>query len=62
MAKSYGAEGIRVTREVEIGTAFEQALKNTKGPTIIEFIMDKDELVLPMVQGGKPLYDMILEY
>ncbi|MCB8814623.1 biosynthetic-type acetolactate synthase large subunit [Desulfosporosinus shakirovi] len=62
LAKSYGAEGIRVTSDKEIGTAFEEALKNTKSPTIIEFIMDKDELVLPMVQGGKPLYNMILEY
>lgn len=62
LAKAYGAEGLRVTKEEEIGAAFEQALQNTKGPTIIEFIIDSDELVLPMVQGGKALYDMILEY
>ncbi|AFQ45205.1 biosynthetic-type acetolactate synthase large subunit [Desulfosporosinus meridiei] len=62
LAKAYGAEGIRVTTEEEIASAFQQALENTHGPTIIEFIIDKDDLVLPMVQGGKPLYEMILEH
>ena len=34
---------------------------NTDTPTILEFIIDSDELVLPMVQGGKPLHNMILD-
>lgn len=60
LAESYGAFGIRVTEETQIKAALEQAAKNQKAPTIIEFIIDSEELVLPMVQGGKALYEMIL--
>lgn len=38
LAESYGAKGIRVTKREEIAPAFEEAKKNTKTPTIIEFI------------------------
>jgi acetolactate synthase-1/2/3 large subunit len=59
-AESYGALGIRVMDENEISAAFELAMMNTKTPTIIEFVIDSRELVLPMVQSGKALNDMIL--
>lgn len=58
-AESYGAYGIRVTEEEEIKTAFIQAANNKSAPTIIEFIIDSEELVLPMVRSGGPLCDMI---
>lgn len=61
LAESYGAFGIRVESEEEIEAAFLQAEKNCNAPTVIEFIIDSEELVLPMVQGGKPLSNMILE-
>ncbi len=61
LAESYGAKGIRVMKEEEIAPAFEAAMKEDKIPTIIEFMVDADRLVLPMVQGGKALDDMILE-
>jgi acetolactate synthase-1/2/3 large subunit len=59
-AKSYGAMGIRVTKEAEIKAALEQAAANRQGPTIIDFIIDRHELVLPMVQSGKSLSEMII--
>lgn len=62
LADAYDAMGIRVEKEEEIAPAFEAALKNTSGPTIIEFIIDQKEMVLPIVQGGKALTDMILDY
>ncbi|WMJ88766.1 biosynthetic-type acetolactate synthase large subunit [Anaerocolumna sp. MB42-C2] len=61
LAKSYGAYGIRVENEKDIEPALLQAAKNTLAPTVIEFIIDSEELVLPMVQGGKPLNYMILD-
>ncbi|MDF2586237.1 MAG: acetolactate synthase, large subunit, biosynthetic type [Anaerocolumna sp.] len=61
LAESYGAFGIRVEKEEDIELAFNNAMKNEKAPTIIEFMIDSEELVLPMVQGGKPLSEMILE-
>ena len=61
LAEAYDAMGIRVEKEEEIAPAFEKAMQNTKGPTIIEFIIDRKDMVYPIVQGGKPLTDMILE-
>ena len=41
--------------------AFEEAKKNTDSPTIIEILIDFKDVVLPMVQGGKALDNMLLE-
>lgn len=60
LAESYGGVGIRVTKNEEIASAFEEASKNTNSPTIIEFIINPDELVMPMVPNGNSLGDMIL--
>ena len=57
-----GALGLRVQEESQIPSAIEQALANTQGPTIIEFVIACDELVFPMVPGGNALNDMILDY
>ena len=61
LAESYGAKGIRVTKKEEITTAFEEAKKNTKTPTIIEFIIDPEEMVYPMIKPGGTLEDMIMD-
>lgn len=61
LAESYEAKGIRVTEESQIKTAFEEAVNNRQSPTIIEFIIDSEEIVLPMVQSGKALNDMIMD-
>ena len=61
LAESYGAKGIRVTKKEEIAAAFEEAKKSTKTPTIIEFIIDPEDLVYPMIQPGGTLEDMILD-
>ena len=62
LAESYEAHGIRVEREEDIEKAFEQARKNTDAPTLIEFIIEREANVLPMVPGGKPLNEMIMEF
>lgn len=61
LAESYGAKGIRVTKKEEVAAAFEEAKKNTKVPTLIEFIIDPEDLVYPMIQPGGTLEDMILD-
>lgn len=62
LAESYGIEGIRVTERGQIDSAFEQAKKNTKAPTLIEFVIEREANILPMVPGGNALSDMITEY
>lgn len=61
LAESYDALGIRVETEEDIEKAFAMADSNVKAPTIIEFIIDEKINVSPMVPGGKPLNEMMLE-
>lgn len=61
LIESYGGVGIRVEKEEDIDVAFAKA-KETKGvPTLIEFMIATDEIVLPMVKGGNPMSEMILK-
>ncbi len=61
LAESYDAYGIRVTKEEDIIKAFEYADSHKDAPTLIEFIIEREANVLPMVPGGKPLEDMIMD-
>ena len=59
LAEAYGVNGIRVEKREEIIPALKKASEN-KGCTLIEFMIDRDEVVLPMVKGGNSISDMIL--
>ena len=61
LAESYGAKGIRVTKREEIEPAFREAMKSEKIPYIIEFEIDPEDLVYPMIKPGGTLEDMILD-
>ena len=47
------------TKKAAVNT--EEAKKNTDSPTIIEILIDFKDVVLPMVQSGKALDNMLLE-
>lgn len=61
LAESYGAKGIRVTKKEEIEPAFREAMASKKTPVIIEFLIDPEDLVYPMIEPGGTLRDMILD-
>ena len=61
LAESYDAYGIRVMNEEDIDKAFDYADSHKNGPTIIEFIIEREANVSPMVPGGKPLNEMIMD-
>lgn len=61
LAKSYGAHGIRVEKEEEIQAALDEARTYQDAPTVIEFMIATEEIVLPMVKGGNPMNEMILK-
>ena len=61
LAQSYGANGIRVTEEKQIKEALQTAKNTKKVPTVIEFIIDREENVMPIVTPGKALNEMIIE-
>ncbi|MGM9629197.1 biosynthetic-type acetolactate synthase large subunit [Butyricicoccus sp.] len=60
LAESYGAKGIRVRRAEEIKHALQEAKNTEKVPTVIEFVIEREENVLPIVPPGNSLSDMIL--
>ena len=59
LAESYGAKGIRVIKAEDIKAALLNAKQNKKTPTIIEFIIDREANVMPIVPPGNPLHEMI---
>lgn len=59
LAEAYGCVGIRVERQDEVDGAIEKAMKVTDRPTLIEFMIEDDENVWPMVAPGKPSHQMI---
>ena len=60
LADAYGIKGYRATNAKEFEKFFAEAFKSGKA-AIIDARVDKDEMVLPMVPGGKPIYNMIME-
>ena len=61
LAESYGAKGMRVFKPEDVKAAFEEARKNTKTPTLIEFIIDPEDLVYPMVKPGGALEELLMD-
>lgn len=58
LAEAYGAEGIRVTKEAELRPALEQAIRSSK-PVMLDFIIDREDNVYPMVPPGGTLDKML---
>lgn len=60
LVKAYKAQGMRITKEEDIEQAFQYAEAYREGPTLLEFIIDTEINVLPMVPAGQSLQDMVL--
>lgn len=60
LANAYGAKGIRVINKKDVKEAFIKAKNEKKVPTVIEFLIDSNLNVMPMVPPGNPLEEMIL--
>ncbi len=59
LAQAYGAKGFRASAPDEVEDTIAKGLK-TPGPVIMEFIIEKEENVYPMVPAGAALTDMLL--
>ena len=59
LAEAYGAVGLRATKPEEVRPALEKAFSIPK-PVIIDFQVDPEECVFPMVPAGAAIKDMIL--
>ncbi len=58
VAEAYGAHGMRVTERDQVRDAVEEAVK-TEGPVVIDFRIDREENVFPMVPAGEAIDRMI---
>jgi acetolactate synthase-1/2/3 large subunit len=58
IAEAFGASGIRVDKPEEVRPAIIKAIE-TPGPVFINFIIDRDENVFPMVPAGASLDEML---
>ena len=61
LADAYGAIGIRVEKPEHVQPAIEKALNSTDCPVVIDFIIDIDEVVLPIVPPGKGIDQLIYD-
>lgn len=59
LAEAYGAIGIRVNSREEVQPAIEKALSSEDVPVVIDFRIDIDERVLPIVPPGKGIDQLI---
>jgi acetolactate synthase-1/2/3 large subunit len=58
LADAYGIPGWRVERSDEIATAIDAALR-TDGPALVEFVIEQEANVFPMIPPGATLSDVI---
>jgi len=59
LAEAYGATGLRATRPDEVEPVLAKGLA-APGPVIMEFVVESEECVYPMVPAGRPITDMLL--
>ncbi len=58
IAQAYGATGIKVTKKQDVKKAINKALK-TSGPVVMDFHIEREENVFPMVPAGEAINRMI---
>jgi len=60
LADAFGMLGIRVTDKTQVMSAIQKAMAYD-GPALIDFIVEGEENVYPMIPAGSTVYDMIEE-
>lgn len=60
LAEAFGGTGFRVTKKEELQGILDKAI-NTDGPVIIDYRIDRDTKVFPMVAPGAPINQIISE-
>lgn len=60
LAEAFGGRGYRVFRKEDLKDVLTQALEN-KGPVVIDYVVDNDRKVFPMVAPGAAIDEIISE-
>ncbi len=59
LAEAYGAVGLRATKPDEVESILAEGLSSLK-PVVMDFVVDREENVYPMVPAGAPITEMLL--
>ena len=59
LAEAYGAVGLRATKKEEVESVLKEGLSIPR-PVIMDFLVEREESVYPMVPAGAPITDMLL--
>ena len=60
LADAYGAVGLKVEKMSEVDDAFKKSLEITDRPTIIDFRINREENVFPMIPAGQSIEEMMV--
>lgn len=60
LAEAFGMLGIRVTDKTQVRAAIEKAM-DYDGPALIDFVVEEEENVFPMIPAGQTIHDLIEE-
>jgi len=58
LAEAYGALGMRVTEHKDVRPALQKAIEANR-PVIIDFVIEREENVFPMVPPGGAIHKML---
>jgi acetolactate synthase I/II/III large subunit len=61
LAEAFGAKAFRITKEEEIDDILSKALASTEGPVLIDYVINNNKKVFPMVAPGAPINQIISE-
>ena len=59
LAEAYGVLGLRTNRPDEVEATLRKGFEHA-GPAIMEFKVEREECVYPMVRAGAPIHEMLL--
>lgn len=59
LAEAYGAKGLRCTKPEDVESTLKEGL-DFKGTVIMEFVVDREEKVYPMIPAGGAITEMLL--
>ena len=60
LAEAFNIKGIRVSDKAQVKSAIQEAMDHN-GPVLIDFIVEQEENVYPMIPSGMTVADIIEE-
>jgi len=59
LAEAHGCRAFRVTRSGQVGEAIATAMQHKDGPVFVEFVVEQEDNVYPMIPAGMTVNEMI---